>query len=118
MPLAIQAIPCLSDNYAWLLRDEASGAVALCDPGEAAPVIAALDAAGGRCDLILLTHHHGDHVGGTPALRERWPRIPRSRPGPARSGRNWAIRRPSCSAWTGWTTRRASATGSRPSRNS
>ncbi|GAA0597963.1 hydroxyacylglutathione hydrolase [Craurococcus roseus] len=69
MPLAIRAIPCLSDNYIWLLRDEATGAVAVCDPGEAGPAAAALREGGGRLDLILLTHHHGDHVGGVEELK-------------------------------------------------
>ena len=72
MPVTVAAVPCLSDNYAWLLRDAATGATALCDPGEAAPAIAALDAAGGRCDLILLTHHHGDHVAGTAEVQARF----------------------------------------------
>ena len=52
MPLSVTAVPCLSDNYAWLLRDEATGTVALCDPGEAGPPAAAIGAAGGRLDLI------------------------------------------------------------------
>jgi hydroxyacylglutathione hydrolase len=69
--ITVQAVPVLSDNYAWLLRDS-GGAVAIVDPGEAAPVAAALDAAGGRLDLILLTHHHGDHVAGTDELRARF----------------------------------------------
>ncbi len=69
MPLAIRAIPCLSDNYIWLLRDEATGAVAVCDPGEAGPAAAVLREEGGRLDLILLTHHHGDHVGGVGELK-------------------------------------------------
>ena len=73
MPLAVTPVPCLSDNYCWLLRDAATGAVALCDPGEAAPAAAAIDAAGGRLDLILLTHHHGDHIDGVAALRARFP---------------------------------------------
>jgi len=72
MPVTVAAVPCLSDNYAWLLRDAATGATALCDPGEAAPAIAALEAAGGRCDLILLTHHHGDHVAGTAEVQARF----------------------------------------------
>ena len=74
--LSLQAIPILSDNYAWLLRDAASGAVAIVDPAEVAPVAAAIDAAidaaGGRLDLILLTHHHADHVAGTDAIRDRY----------------------------------------------
>jgi hydroxyacylglutathione hydrolase len=72
MAVTVQAVPCLSDNYAWLLRDSATGAIAVCDPGEAAPVIAAIDAAGGRCDTILLTHHHGDHVDGVEEVRARF----------------------------------------------
>ncbi|WP_043366513.1 hydroxyacylglutathione hydrolase [Belnapia sp. F-4-1] len=72
MPVSATAIPCLSDNYAWLLRDAATGTVAVCDPGEAAPAIAALEAAGGRCDLILLTHHHGDHIDGVEEVRARF----------------------------------------------
>jgi hydroxyacylglutathione hydrolase len=72
MTVTVQAVPCLSDNYAWLLRDMATGTVAICDPGEAAPVIAALDAAGGRCDIILLTHHHGDHVNGVEEVRTKY----------------------------------------------
>jgi hydroxyacylglutathione hydrolase len=72
MAVTVQAVPCLSDNYAWLLRDSATGAIAVCDPGEAAPVIAAIEAAGGRCDTILLTHHHGDHIDGVEEVRARF----------------------------------------------
>ncbi len=72
MPVTVTAIPCLSDKYAWMLRDDATGTVAICDPGEAGPIIAALEAAGGRCDLILLTHHHGDHIDGVAEVRARF----------------------------------------------
>jgi hydroxyacylglutathione hydrolase len=72
MPLSVSAVPCLSDNYCWMLRDEATGFTAVCDPGEAPPIEAAIEAAGGRLDMILLTHHHGDHVGGVDALRARY----------------------------------------------
>lgn len=71
MPLTVTALPCLSDNYTWLLRAP-DGRLAICDPGEAGPVIAAVDAAGGKLDLILLTHHHGDHVAGVADLVARY----------------------------------------------
>jgi hydroxyacylglutathione hydrolase len=70
--ITVQAVPLLSDNYAWLLRDAGSGEVAIVDPGEAAPVIAAVDAAGGRLDYVFLTHHHGDHVAGVDEVRTRF----------------------------------------------
>ena len=72
MPLSAQAVPMLSDNYAWLLRDDATGATAFVDPADADACIAAVDAAGGRLDMILLTHHHDDHVAGTDAVRARY----------------------------------------------
>jgi len=70
--ITVQAVPLLSDNYAWLLRDAGSGEVAIVDPGEAAPVIAAVDAAGGRLDYVFLTHHHSDHVAGVDEVRTRF----------------------------------------------
>ena len=73
MSITATPVPILSDNYAWLLRDSDTGATAIVDPADAAPIIAALEAAGGRLDLILLTHHHADHVAGTDAVRARFP---------------------------------------------
>jgi hydroxyacylglutathione hydrolase len=67
--LEIVPVAVLTDNYVWLLRDQATGTVAVVDPGEAAPVEAALAARGWQPALILLTHHHGDHVGGVAALK-------------------------------------------------
>lgn len=64
MPLEILTIPCLSDNYAFLAHDPATGDTALIDAPEAAPVLAALAAQGWRLGQILLTHHHPDHVQG------------------------------------------------------
>lgn len=66
-PIAI-----LEDNYAWLLRDEASGCLAIVDPAEAGPIEAAIDAAGGKLDLILITHHHSDHIGAVEDIRARY----------------------------------------------
>jgi len=71
MALTATPIPCLSDNYAWLLR-AADGRLAVCDPAEDAPVAAVIEAMGGKLDLILLTHHHGDHVAGVPGLVARY----------------------------------------------
>jgi hydroxyacylglutathione hydrolase len=71
MSITARPVPILSDNYAWLLGD-ASGAVGILDPADPVPIIAAIEQAGGRLDLILLTHHHADHVAGTDAVRERF----------------------------------------------
>ena len=65
-------VPILSDNYAWLLTESESGCVAVVDPADPGPVAAAIDRAGGRLDMILLTHHHGDHVAGTDEIRARY----------------------------------------------
>ena len=70
MPLEIVTVPCLKDNYAYLLRDAASGTVGLVDAPEAAAVEAALKGKGWALDLILITHHHGDHIDGVEALRK------------------------------------------------
>lgn len=72
MSVTATRVPMLSDNYAWLLRDGASGATAIVDPAEAAPGIAAIEAAGGRLDLILLTHHHGDHIDGAAEIAAKY----------------------------------------------
>src|SRR5215469_14483809 len=72
MTVTAQPVPILSDNYAWLLRDSGTGAVAIVDPADAEPIIAALEKAGGRLDLILLTHHHSDHIAGVDEVRARF----------------------------------------------
>lgn len=69
MPLEIVTIPCLSDNYAYLAHDPVTGATAVVDVPDAAPVEAELAARGWRLTDILITHHHHDHVGGVAALR-------------------------------------------------
>ena len=64
----IAAIPALHDNYIWAIHDGRYAAVV--DPGEAAPVLAFLDAHGLRLNAILCTHRHADHTGGIAELRE------------------------------------------------
>lgn len=68
MPLEIVTVPCLKDNYAFLAHDAATGATAVVDPPEAAPILSALQSRGWKLSHILLTHHHGDHIDGVPAL--------------------------------------------------
>ena len=68
MPLELVTIPCLTDNYAYLLHDEASGHTTLVDAPEATAILNALAARGWRLDQILLTHHHSDHIQGVPEL--------------------------------------------------
>jgi hydroxyacylglutathione hydrolase len=67
--LRIELLPLLSDNYAYLLYDPDAGASAVVDPGEAGPVLAALRERGRWLDLVLCTHHHGDHTGGNLELK-------------------------------------------------
>ena len=65
----IVTIPCLKDNYAFLLHDPATGATAAIDVPEAPPIKAALAARGWQLTDIVITHHHWDHVDGVAALR-------------------------------------------------
>ncbi len=69
MTLEIITIPCLHDNYAYVICDAASGTTAVVDAPEAAPIKAALDARGWGLDQILITHHHDDHILGVADLR-------------------------------------------------
>ncbi len=66
----IVTVPCLSDNYAYLVNGP--DGVALIDAPEAEPIIAALETRGWRLSVILITHHHHDHVGGLAALRSKY----------------------------------------------
>ena len=70
MSLEIRLVPLLTDNYAYLLHDAASGEAAVVDPSEAGPVLAMLKETGWRLTHILNTHHHHDHIGGNAALQQ------------------------------------------------
>ncbi len=71
MTLEIHAIPALTDNYVYLVRESESGAVAAVDPSVASTVSAALKKLGWRLTHILNTHHHWDHTGGNLALKDQ-----------------------------------------------
>ena len=71
MPVEVVVLPARSDNYAYLVRDEATGEVASIDAPESAPILAALKEREWDLSEIWLTHHHADHVEGVAALREK-----------------------------------------------
>jgi hydroxyacylglutathione hydrolase len=60
-------LPAFSDNYIWMLHDGQRALVV--DPGDAEPVLAALQREGLQLESILVTHHHSDHTGGVAELR-------------------------------------------------
>jgi hydroxyacylglutathione hydrolase len=70
-PLEVTLIPVLQDNYVMLLSR--GGEAAVVDPAVAPPVEAALRQRGLELTAILQTHHHSDHIGGTPGLLRHWP---------------------------------------------
>ena len=71
MTLLIRQFPCLSDNYGFLIRDEATGQVAAVDTPDADAILTELAASGwGRLDFIFNTHWHPDHAGGNQRLKD------------------------------------------------
>lgn len=67
--LEIVRIPVLSDNYVWLVREGATGAVMVVDPAVAEPVLAEADKRGWAITHIWNTHWHPDHTGGNAAIK-------------------------------------------------
>ncbi len=69
--MKVVPVPCLSDNYAYLVIQD--GRAAIVDPSQADPVLRAIDEAGVKLSEIWLTHHHWDHIGGIEPLIEECP---------------------------------------------
>jgi hydroxyacylglutathione hydrolase len=72
----VETVPCLTDNYSYLVGDDAGRTLVAIDPCDPVAVLRAIEASGRQLVAILNTHHHGDHVGGNLALREAFPDIP------------------------------------------
>ncbi|KAJ9178520.1 hypothetical protein P3X46_010398 [Hevea brasiliensis] len=70
--LQIELVPCLRDNYAYLLHDVDTGTVGVVDPSESVPIIDALSRKNQNLTYILNTHHHHDHTGGNEQLKARY----------------------------------------------
>jgi hydroxyacylglutathione hydrolase len=70
--MRVVPVPCLSDNYAYLLVPDGAKQAIVVDPSEAEPVVAALEREGLELVAILDTHHHPDHVGGNAELVRRF----------------------------------------------
>jgi len=68
----IKIIPCLNDNYSYLLHDKISNAVAIVDPSEFPACDKIIDKKYKKLDFILNTHHHFDHVGGNEKLKKKY----------------------------------------------
>ena len=79
---AVSLIPVLDDNYVFVLHgavsgamDGAAGQAVVVDPAVAEPVLAWLEERQLEPVAVLHTHHHHDHIGGTPGLLRRWPQL-------------------------------------------
>jgi hydroxyacylglutathione hydrolase len=70
----LNSIPAFQDNYIWVLNNDA-GHCLIVDPGEAGPVLQAINDNHWKPEAIFLTHHHADHVGGVAELRHHFPHI-------------------------------------------
>ncbi|GFH15579.1 hydroxyacylglutathione hydrolase, partial [Haematococcus lacustris] len=75
MALQVERVPCLSDNYVWLVHEPLSKLTAVVDPAEVQPVVAALKSKGWQLSHIWNTHHHWDHTGGNKQLKQLFPDI-------------------------------------------
>ena len=68
--MQITPIPCLNDNYAYIIEENNSKTVGVIDPSEAGPIISFLNQKNLKLNYILNTHHHFDHIGGNIELKK------------------------------------------------
>ena len=69
--MRIEIIPCLQDNYSYLIIDESNNSACIVDPSEAEPIINFLKNKNIKLKYILNTHHHYDHIGGNQELKKK-----------------------------------------------
>ena len=70
--MIIEIIPCLQDNYSYLIIDKTNNDACVIDPSEAKPIINFIENSKINLKYILNTHHHYDHVGGNLELKKRY----------------------------------------------
>ena len=70
--MKIEIIPCLKDNYSYIIIDLKNKNTCVVDPSESKPIINFLEKNNLQLNYILNTHHHYDHVGGNAELKKRY----------------------------------------------
>ena len=70
--MRIEIIPCLQDNYSYLIIDENNNSACVIDPSEADPIINFVENNNIKLQYILNTHHHFDHIGGNKELKKKF----------------------------------------------
>ena len=70
--MQVTPIPCLTDNYAYIISDDNFKTVGVVDPSEAGPIISFLEKKNLKLNYILNTHHHFDHIGGNIELKKKY----------------------------------------------
>lgn len=73
--MKIHHIPCLEDNYSYLIVDESTKEAAAVDPVEPEKLLEAANSHGLTLKLVLTTHHHWDHAGGNEKIKQLVPGI-------------------------------------------